>query len=105
MTTLRALALAAALLGSGCAAERMIVAQDPPAPKQETPPPSPGAHVIWHSGRWVWDADKELFFWEAGRWEPARSGQVWIPGYWERVEEDGRVLGWAWVDPRWEPAR
>lgn len=104
-STRLALALTAALALGGCAAPRTVVGQAPPQPRSDVPPPSPGAHVVWHSGHWAWDADKSIYFWEAGRWAEERPGQVWIPGYWERVEEDGVIQGWAWVDPRWEPGQ
>ncbi|MCO5170062.1 MAG: hypothetical protein M9894_27315 [Planctomycetes bacterium] len=99
---IRALALALLVGLSGCAAERVIVPDAPPAARREHPTPSPGGHAVWLTGHWAWDAEKRLYYWEAGRWERDRPGQLWIPGYWERVEEDGQVKGWAWVEPRWE---
>jgi hypothetical protein len=94
--------LALALLTS-CAAERTIVAKAPPPARVETPTRKPGSTVFWQPGHWAWDASKGLYYWEAGGWIPERTHELLIPGYWERVEEQGNVQGWAWVEPRWEP--
>lgn len=97
--------LALVLALAGCATSASpVVKQAPPPPSAEKPPhgsPTPGH--FWRSGHWAWDEDEQLYYWETGRWAETRSGELWIPGYWTRVEDQGEVQGWQWIEPRWEP--
>lgn len=97
------LLLAGLLLLAGCAASSPIVEKAPPPIPDERPGRKPAAHVFWQQGHWGWDEGKQLYFWSAGGWAPERKDEVWIPGYWTRVEDGGDVQGWRWVEPRWEP--
>jgi hypothetical protein len=101
---MRRLLLALALV-AGCATSSPLVSQAPPAAQAEQPSSKPAPHVFWQHGHWAWNAEKQLYFWDAGGWAPERAGEVWIPGYWTRVEDQGKVQGWRWVEPRWEPAQ
>lgn len=99
---MRRLLLALALLLAGCAADRLVVSQAPPPIPDEPRTRKPGTDVFWQNGHWAWDDARGVYYWEAGGWSPERRGELWIPGYWERVEEDGRIEGWSWVEPRWD---
>jgi hypothetical protein len=91
-----------ALLAGGCAAAPLVVSQAPPPARDDPPTRKPASHVFWQGGRWAWDDAKGIYFWSAGGWVAERPGELWIPGYWRRVEEEGQVEGWTWVEPRWE---
>lgn len=95
------LGLVLALWLCGCAAEAAIVPEAPPPAREETRPKKPPGDVFWQDGHWAWK-EPDLWFWEAGGWAQERAGWLWIPGHWRRVEEDGQVKGWTWVEPRWE---
>lgn len=78
----------------------LVVSKEPPAPVRETPPAvkPEGENVIWISGYWAWDDDRDDFLWVSGVWRAAPPGQRWTPGYWNRA--DG---GWQWVAGFWAP--
>ncbi len=98
---MRLLTLALALALAGCTgAERQIVYQDPPPLREERPTKKTGTHVFWQEGHWAWRDG--LYYWSSGGWEQERERQLWIPGYWRAVEEEGKPRGWEWVEPRWE---
>jgi hypothetical protein len=75
-----------------------VVPKEPPAPIPELPAEQKpeGNHVIWISGYWAWEADREDFLWVSGIWRDAPPGQHWVPGYWEQT--DG---GWRWISGYW----
>jgi hypothetical protein len=96
-------ALGLVLFLAGCATSAPLVEKAPPAVQDEQPTKKPASHVFWQHGHWAWDESKQLYYWEAGGWVPERQDEVWIPGYWTRVEDGGQIKGWTWVDERWEP--
>jgi ribosomal protein S18 acetylase RimI-like enzyme len=65
--------------------------------------------------RWIresfarWDADKARIVGEAppgtfaGNYRTLRDGAM-VPGEWWRVEDDGRVVGYGWIDVVWGDA-
>ena len=101
MSRLRLAAWALTVALTGCAgAERQVIYEDPPPPRDERPTKKPGTHVFWQEGHWAWKDG--LYYWSSGGWEQERERQLWIPGYWRAVEEEGKPRGWEWVEPRWE---
>ncbi|MFO0605790.1 MAG: hypothetical protein U0324_21585 [Polyangiales bacterium] len=55
----------------------------PPAPRVETPPPSPGPGYTWVGG--YWNLSGSQYVWTPGRWEtPPQPAQAWEPPQWER---------------------
>jgi N-acetylglutamate synthase-like GNAT family acetyltransferase len=56
-----------------------------------------------------WDANKARIVGGAragifdGRYQQCKEGDL-VPGEWWRVEEDGRVVGYGWIDVNWGDA-
>ncbi len=75
-----------------------IVLQSPPPPINEIAPEfrPDGEEVIWISGYWGWDEQREDFIWISGVYRVPPEGHIWIPGYWNPVDE-----GWQWVQGFW----
>lgn len=96
--------LCAGLLSAGCAHHRevvvrdsqpVVVVQEPPAPRIETRPTSPGSGYAWVPGYWAWDGKR--YAWRPGEWVlMPRSGAVWVDGHWER-----HANGWTWTPGHW----
>jgi GNAT superfamily N-acetyltransferase len=66
--------------------------------------------LLWmHENPAVWDAGKARLVGRAPkgvfdtRYAQAQEGVI-VPGEWWRVEEDGRVLGYGWLDVSWGDA-
>lgn len=72
-----------------------VAAADPPAPRLEAVPASPGPTSVWVGGRWAWQ--RNTYVWRPGRYVVARPGYVYAPGYWRKHPRSG----WVWVAPRW----
>jgi hypothetical protein len=83
----------------GCSAA--IVPVRPPTAPSEVRGPRPYAEAFWKTGHFAWDNGKQLHYWVPGGWDPAREGYIWFPGQWEPVDDDGKRLGWRWVEERW----
>jgi hypothetical protein len=66
----------------------------PPAPRVESPSPSPGPDSVWISGHWGWQSGR--WQWVAGRWERAQ-GRFYIPGRHRQTPQ-----GWVWEEGRWQ---
>lgn len=94
--------LALALSLAACASDPALVPEGPPDARVESRGKKPPGDVFWQDGHWSWRDGDRLWFWEAGGWAQERPGFLWIPGAWRRVEEDGQIKGWTWVEPRWE---
>lgn len=86
---------------AGCSATSPVIARKPPEPLKEEQTRKPGADVFWQDGHWAWSGSKQQYYWVAGSWAQEQRGWVWIPGYWEPVDEQGKRLGWRWTEPRW----
>ena len=76
----------------------VIVRKQPPEPVPELPPDQKpeGTNVVWISGYWAWDDDREDFLWVSGAWRAEPPNRDWVPGYWEEAEG-----GWRWVSGYW----
>jgi len=54
----------------------------PPAPIDETPPPTPGQDYAWVDGDWIWNGG---WVWVGGHWAlPPFPNAVWLHGLWSR---------------------
>jgi WXXGXW repeat (2 copies) len=70
----------------------IIVSTQPPPPRVEVVPMSPGPGFIWVRGHWSWH--HEHWVWIDGHWDRvAQPGAVWVPGQWV-----ARGNGWVWVE-------
>jgi hypothetical protein len=79
-----------------------VVPKQPPAPVEEQPPDQrpEGDHVVWIPGYWAWSADTEGFLWVSGIWREAPPGRRWVPGAWQKVDDQG----WRWISGFWAPS-
>jgi hypothetical protein len=81
-----------------------VIFRQPPAPIEEMPPEfkPEGENVVWISGYWYWDDERDDFLWVSGVWRETPIGQRWIAGYWneEAADASGRV-GYRWVNGFW----
>lgn len=76
------------------------VAKKPPAPIEEIPPEEkPEGEVVWISGYWAWDDDRNDFLWVSGIWRTLPPGKQWVSGYWREVGSE-----WQWVPGFWTNA-
>jgi len=70
----------------------------PPEPIGELPPEVKTAEdVIWFSGYWSWDEDRNDFVWISGVWRVPPPGQRWVPGYWAEVEGGFQWTAGFWI--------
>jgi hypothetical protein len=79
----------------------LVVPKQPPDPIDEVPPDvrPDGDDVVWISGYWSWDDEREDFIWISGIWRHTPPNQRWVPGYWDKVDD-----GWRWTPGFWAPA-
>jgi len=94
-TTLLSILLAGPALGSGatgCTSKEYLVADAPPAPREETAVARPG-HV-WVHGHWVRSGSH--WKWLPGHHEAERPGHVYVDGHW-----DHRPQGYIWIEGGW----
>src|SRR3954464_14447468 len=76
------------------------VAKQPPAPLDELPPEEkPDGDVIWISGYWAFDDDRNDFIWVSGLWRTVPPGRQWVAGYWREDDQQ-----WQWVPGFWTAA-
>ena len=78
----------------------LVVAKRPPEAIEEVAPefkPEDDA-AIWITGYWVWDDERDDYFWQSGVWRVPPPGMRWVAGYWN--ETPG---GWQWVSGFWVP--
>jgi len=73
----------------------MIATTEPPLPRVESVPISPGPNYFWIGGHWKWEAGQYL--WVPGYWEASRAGWYWIPAHWVR---DGPT--WRYASGYWQ---
>jgi len=74
-----------------------LVAKKPPANIEEMPPEDkPEGDVVWISGYWSWDDDRNDYLWVSGCWRTKPPGKEWVPGYWREQGER-----WQWVAGFW----
>jgi len=75
-----------------------IVKKRPPDAVQEIPPPQKpdGDNIVWITGYWAWDDDRNDFLWVSGLYRNAPPGQTWTPGYWQEV-----AGGYQWTPGFW----
>ena len=65
--------------------------------------------LSWHKDLPVWDSNKQRIVGNAptgtldGRYAEMREGAT-IPCNWFRVEDDGKIVGYGWVDVVWGDA-
>lgn len=57
-----------------------------PPPSRDEPVPEPRAGYVWVPGYWDWV--NERYFWVAGRWFPERRGYHWLRHRW--IFREGR---------------
>lgn len=76
----------------------LIVHEAPPEPIPEIPPEikPEGEDVIWISGYWVWDEERDDYIWVSGVWRAVPPDRRWVPGYWHQVAD-----GYQWVPGFW----
>lgn len=100
---MRKLILLVALAGCVSASKREVslgvltTTEIPPEPTRVAFEPKDD-HV-WVTGRWARLDDQ--WVWQDGHHEPAREGEVWCNGYWDR----GKDRKFVWVPGRWIPER
>lgn len=77
-----------------------VVPKEPPPPVEEVPPDQKpeGDNVVWISGYWSWDDQRNDFIWISGLWRNTPPGRRWIPGYWSQVDGGSR-----WTQGFWGP--
>src|SRR3954470_21539956 len=82
-------------LNTNAQARTVIYANvEPPALRDEAPPP-PRHGYVWVPGNWYWHHHK--YAWRHGHWARERHGYRYVPSRWER--EGDR---WRYHDERWE---
>ncbi len=75
-------------------ADYLEIPEEPPPPKLEKVPPSPGPEYVWAPGYWDWNGK---WVWVAGHWtKTPYPGAIWQGGYWEKGEH-----GWIWRKGEW----
>ncbi len=73
------------------------IGKQPPAPIEEVPPDEkPEGDVVWISGYWAYDEERDDFLWVSGIWRVVPPGRQWVAGYWR--EENGQ---WQWIPGFW----
>ena len=79
----------------------VTVGKTPPTPINEEPPEykPEGNNVLWISGYWAWDDEREDFIWISGVWRTPPDGHRWVPGYWYDT-----TMGFQWVSGFWQSA-
>lgn len=76
--------------------QQTVIAQPPPAPVAETPPPAPYPGWVWVGGHWRWSGTN--YVWVGGHWSGApRPRATWVPAHYER-----RGPGWVMVPGHWQ---
>ena len=78
-----------------------VISKAPPEAIDEVAPevkPSED-HVIWISGYWAFDEERDDYLWVSGVWRVPPPGQRWVPGYW--TESEG---GYQWIAGFWSSA-
>lgn len=77
------------------------VAPKPAPPELEELPPDEkpdGDDVVWISGYWSFDEERDGHVWVSGIWRRLPPGRQWVPGYWRPVGS-----GAQWVSGFWAP--
>jgi hypothetical protein len=76
------------------------VPKRPPKPLDELPPDQkPEGDVLWISGYWHFDDERNDYLWVSGVWRAPPPHKQWVAGYWR---EDGEQ--WQWVPGFWAAA-
>ena len=77
-----------------------VIAKQPPEPINEIPPEAKpdDDEVIWISGYWAWEDEREEFLWVSGLWRKPPPGRHWLAGQWAEVEGGWQWLPGAWID-------
>jgi hypothetical protein len=78
--------------------EPFLAPKAPPEEIEELPPDArpEGDRVVWISGYWSWDDDRQDFIWVSGVWRNAPAGRTWVSGNWTPGPN-----GYRWVAGRW----
>ena len=81
----------------GASAPRM-----PPPLVDELPPDQKpdGDNVAWIPGYYQWDEERKNFVWISGFWRVMPPGRKWIPGYWNKQDDNSS----QWVSGYWAAA-
>jgi hypothetical protein len=101
-----ALGIAAILSLAGCETQhrpvvvtpagQVVVPDQPPPNRAETPGKPPGPEYTWVSGYYTYRNGQ--WIWVSGHWDaPPRIGATWIEGHWHRT-----TGGWIWTPGHWE---
>lgn len=82
----------------------LVVRKAPPEPIDEQPPEyvPEGENIVWISGYWAWDDEREDYIWISGVYRDIPPGQRWVPGYWHQVADGYQWVPGFWVDARLE---
>jgi len=76
----------------------IVTPKQPPAPVEELPPDQkPEGDVVWISGYWSWDDERQDYIWISGIWRDPPPGMTWVPGYWGEVQG-----GFQWTSGYWQ---
>ncbi|HVU09333.1 MAG TPA: hypothetical protein VHG89_12395 [Verrucomicrobiae bacterium] len=68
--------------------------ENPPPPRIEAVPISPGPGYVWIGGAWEW---RGYWAWVSGRWAyPPHPGAVWVNGAWVRNGQEN-----VWIMGHW----
>ena len=78
----------------------LVVSKKPPEAIEEVPPEFKPEEegAIWITGYWVWDDERDDFFWQSGVWRVPPPGMRWVAGYWNAAPG-----GWQWISGFWVP--
>ncbi len=76
----------------------LVVSKRPPEAIEEVPPEfkPEDEGVIWITGYWAWDDERDDFFWQSGVWRVPPPGMRWVAGYWNEA-----AGGFQWVSGFW----
>lgn len=71
---------------------------DPPAPRLEHPGKPAASGQVWLPGRW--DRVGTRYLWRNGQWSAPKPGFLWQPHGWRR---QGKPLAWVQHGGQWVP--
>lgn len=94
--------LLTAMVSGGCVVHTngepiatIYVDTEPPAPRHEVMPPTPGPQYVWVPGNWQWNGRN--WVWQPGHWQRVSHGYTtWVPGHWAK-----RGHRWVWIEGHW----
>ncbi len=75
-----------------------IVSMPPPELIEEIPPDQKpaGDNVVWISGNWSWEDDRQRYLWVSGIWRVVPPDLEWISGYWAKRDDGHQFVSGFW---------